>query len=150
MVIISVEIHLCLIFIFMPNIHGDEKQTHLNRKLSNCVVVNFWIFDQIYRDWFPWLSSYLMPYFFGLDCYQKLFWPFTVRINCSGTFFLTVGQNNFGNKIPFHRHENQAQMMDCSQLIWLPIFSAIFLAMPVNLQNSLKEYKTDPQCIQLS
>ena len=59
-------------------------------------------------------------------CYQKLFWPFTVRINCSSDlnfffqilslhqssnfksfswsleqFFLTVGQNNFGNKIPF-------------------------------------------------
>ena len=56
-------------------------------------------------------------------CYQKLFWPFTVTINCSSDlkkfknsqpsasnfksfsrwleqFFLTVGQNNFGNKIP--------------------------------------------------
>ena len=53
-----------------------------------------------------------------------MFWPFTVRINCSSDlknfansrpsasnfksfsqsqeqFFLTVGQNNFGNKIPF-------------------------------------------------
>ena len=51
-------------------------------------------------------------------CYQKLFWPFTIWINCSSDlkifanfksfsrspehFFLTVaGQNNFGNKIPF-------------------------------------------------
>ena len=57
-------------------------------------------------------------------CYQKLFWPFTVWINWSSDlknfgnsrpsasnfksfsrsleqFFLTVGQNNFGNKIPF-------------------------------------------------
>ena len=56
-------------------------------------------------------------------CYQKLFWPFTVWINCSSDlkifansrpsvsnfksfsrslehFFLTVGQNNFCNKIP--------------------------------------------------
>ena len=56
-------------------------------------------------------------------CYQKLFWPFTVLINCSSDlkifansrpsasnfksfsqsleqFFPTVGQNNFGNKIP--------------------------------------------------
>ena len=56
-------------------------------------------------------------------CYQKLFWPFTVWINCSSDlkifensrpsasnflsfsrsveqFFLTVGQNNFGSKIP--------------------------------------------------
>ena len=57
-------------------------------------------------------------------CYQKLFWPFTVWINCSSDlkifensrssasnsksfsrsleqFSLRVGQNNFGNKIPF-------------------------------------------------
>ena len=56
--------------------------------------------------------------------YQKLFWTFTVQINCSSDFkkfanfwrsasnfqifsrsikqfFLTVGQNNSGNKIPF-------------------------------------------------
>ena len=59
-------------------------------------------------------------------CYQKLFWPFTVRTNSSGDlnifansrpsasnfiffsrsleqFFLTVGQNNFGNKIPYEK-----------------------------------------------
>ena len=58
-------------------------------------------------------------------CSQKLFRPFTVRTNCSSDlkifensrpsasnfksfsqsleqFFLTVGQNNFGNKIPFN------------------------------------------------
>ena len=57
-------------------------------------------------------------------CYQKLFWPFTVWINCSSDlknfanfrpsasnfksfsqsleqYFLTVGQNNFVNKIPY-------------------------------------------------
>ena len=57
-------------------------------------------------------------------CYQKLIWPFTVWINCFSDlkifeisrssasnlksfsqsleqFFLTVGENNFGNKIPF-------------------------------------------------
>ena len=57
-------------------------------------------------------------------CYQKLFWPFTVWINCSSDlkifdnswpsasnfksfsrsleqFFLTVSQNNFGNKMSF-------------------------------------------------
>ena len=62
--------------------------------------------------------------------YQKLFWPFTVWINCSSDFktfansrrsassfksfswsqeqfFLTVGQNNFGNKIPFWDHQNK-------------------------------------------
>ena len=59
-------------------------------------------------------------------CYQKLFWPFTVWTNCSSDlknfansrpsasnfksfsrslelFFLTVGHNNFGNKIPILR-----------------------------------------------
>ena len=58
-------------------------------------------------------------------CYQKLFWPFTVWINCLSDlkifaysrpsasnfesfsqsleqFFLTVGQYNFGNKIPLY------------------------------------------------
>ena len=62
-------------------------------------------------------------------CYQKLFWPFTVWINCSSDreifansrpsasnfkkisrsleqFFLTVGQNNFGNKIPMFARKN--------------------------------------------
>ena len=57
-------------------------------------------------------------------CYQKLFWPLTVWINCSSDlkifanswtsasnfksfsqsteqFFLAVGRNNFGNKVPF-------------------------------------------------
>ena len=47
------------------------------------------------------------------SCYRKLFWPFTVRINCSSHLkifenswpriskvFLTVGKNNFSNKIP--------------------------------------------------
>ena len=57
-------------------------------------------------------------------CYQKIFWPFSVWTNCSGDlkffansepsamsfkkkswsqeqFFLTVGQNNFGNQILF-------------------------------------------------
>ena len=57
-------------------------------------------------------------------CYQKLFWPFTVWISCPSDlktfatsrpltsnfksfsqsleqFFVIVGQNNFGNKMPF-------------------------------------------------
>ena len=71
-------------------------------------------------------------------CYQKLFWPFTVWINCSSDlknfensrlsasnfksfsrsleqFFLTVGQNNFGNKIS----KNDAHNC-CKTLFWLP------------------------------
>ena len=66
-------------------------------------------------------------------CYQKLFWPFTVWINCSSDlkkfsnsrpsasnfssfsrsleqFFLTVGQNNFGNKIQFLKFEHVPSM----------------------------------------
>ena len=62
-------------------------------------------------------------------CYQKLFWPFTVWTNCSSYlkifansqpsasnfnffsrslehFFLTVDQNNLGNKIPFFLTQN--------------------------------------------
>ena len=63
-------------------------------------------------------------------CYQIFFWPFTVWINCSTdlktfensrslnlkfqkffsvtrTIFLTVGQNNFRNKIPFLHQSSQ-------------------------------------------
>ena len=81
-------------------------------------------------------------------CYQKLFWPFTVWINCSSDlkmfansrpaasnfksfsrsleqFFLTVGQNNFGNKIPFRFVEGIIfsffSFLKCwkVQLLWL-------------------------------
>jgi hypothetical protein len=79
-------------------------------------------------------------------CYQKLFRPFTVWINCSSDlkifansrpsasnfksfsrslehFFLIVGQNNFGNKIPYilarGLHTGQA-------VIWNPRFWFLF------------------------
>ena len=70
-------------------------------------------------------------------CYQKLFWPFTVWINCSSDlkyfanshpsasnfksfsrslehFFLTEGQNNFENKIPKHNRESFCCQIFCS------------------------------------
>ena len=61
-------------------------------------------------------------------CYQTLFWQFTVWINCSfdlkifanlksfswSQFFLTVGQNNFGNKIPIL--SSQEPWIDALQL----------------------------------
>ena len=71
-------------------------------------------------------------------CFQKLFWPFTVWINCSSDlksfanswpsnfksfswsleqFFLTVCQNNFGNKIPLH-----IVMVLLSEALWFSIF----------------------------
>ena len=76
-------------------------------------------------------------------CYQKLFWPFTVWINCSTDlknfassrplasnfksfsrsleqFFLTVGQNNFGNKIPFFLIHSQSLYLTASfHQVWL-------------------------------
>ena len=52
-------------------------------------------------------------------CYQKWFWPLTVRRNCSSDlkifsrsleqFFLTVSQNNFGNKIPFFPNNSKIE-----------------------------------------
>ena len=79
-------------------------------------------------------------------CYQKLFWPFTVWINCSidlknfvnsqpsasnfmsfswslEHFFLTVGQNNFGNKIPLSPQRSGLKSLgdnrDCCQRAWI-------------------------------
>ena len=79
-------------------------------------------------------------------CYQKLFWPFTVRINCSSDLknfansrpsasnfksfsrslehcFLTVGQNNFGNKIPFliSNHISMWTLGKYFCTVWSPI-----------------------------
>ena len=57
-------------------------------------------------------------------CYQKLFWPFTVWINLKNfaisgpsalnflitrNFFLTEGQNNFGNKYQIQYNEKRVQ-----------------------------------------
>ena len=74
-------------------------------------------------------------------CYQKLFWPFTVWINCCSDlnsqqasnfkkfsrsleqFFLTVGQNNFVNKIPyfhFFSNQNAQVLMHQPSLTWQP------------------------------
>ena len=73
--------------------------------------------------------------------YPKLFWPFTVPINCSSDlkkfaisqpsasnfkslswslehFFLTVGQNNFGNKIPFAHFVRKFFWIDVKICIW--------------------------------
>ena len=78
-------------------------------------------------------------------CYQKLFWPFTVWINCScdlkffensqpsalnfksfsgslEQFFLPVGQNNFGNKIPFLQSYGIQTNLDLRQMLVTPIF----------------------------
>ena len=72
-----------------------------------------------------WSQWDLQEQFKKAFCYQKLFWPFTIWINCYSDlknfansrpsssnfksfspsplwqFFLTVDQNNVGNKIPF-------------------------------------------------
>ena len=60
-------------------------------------------------------------------CFQKLFWPFTIRINCLSALksfsrwleqiFLTVGQNNFDNKLPFF--ESQIRSSQCAQFLFI-------------------------------
>ena len=89
-------------------------------------------------------------------CYQKLFWPFTVWINCPSDlkhfansrpsvlnfksftqsleqFFLTVGQKNFGNKIPmFHK---------------LSLFSSYFLGQKNRLGDKNKYLPRAPWLI---
>ena len=78
-------------------------------------------------------------------CNQELFWPFTVSINCSSDlrnfensqpsasnfksfsqsleqFFLTVGQNNFGNKIPVPEWAMQHVMQSSGTLFASPIY----------------------------
>ena len=84
-------------------------------------------------------------------CYQKLFWPFTVWINCSSDlknfansrplasnfqkfswmsrtiFFHSRGQNNFGNKIPFliftWDHFNDSKLFFSSNQLIMKYFS---------------------------
>ena len=74
-------------------------------------------------------------------CYQKLFWSFTVWINCSSDlkmfansrssawnfkgysrslehFFLTVGQNNSGNKLLFIRVELGMVKQNFGNISW--------------------------------
>ena len=89
----------------------------------SCMFLNPNIFFQfeLLLFFFIWFEEQVKKAFW----YQKLFWPFTVWINCSSDlkkisnnsrpsnskfksfshslqhFFLTVGQNNLGNKIPF-------------------------------------------------
>ena len=85
-------------------------------------------------------------------CYQKLFWPFTIWINCSSDFktfansqtsasnfksfsrsleqfFLTVGQNDFGNKIPFQLIFADAESAFLHWQFWHDIYqmSGIFV-----------------------
>ena len=75
-------------------------------------------------------------------CYQKLFWPFSVWINCSNDlkklanswpsaltfksfslsieqFFLTLSPNNFGNKIPFLSFSADQLKFQICDVIWL-------------------------------
>ena len=76
-------------------------------------------------------------------CYQKLFWPFAVWVNCSSDLkkisnsrpsasnfksfsrslehiFLTVCQNNFGNKIPF---PNSQTFLNDFDALYLPTYN---------------------------
>ena len=94
-------------------------------------------------------------------CYQKLFWPFTVWINCSShlknfenswlsasnfksfsrsleQFFLTVGQNNFGNKIPFFDVPDPSERISLycdSELYAAKIDMELYFLASLNLQD---------------
>ena len=87
-------------------------------------------------------------------CYQKLFWPFNVWINCSSDlkifansqlsasnfknfyrslehFFLTVGQNNFGNKIQFlifFFHYRESKYIGILMAVTIPAWLAWMLS----------------------
>ena len=84
-------------------------------------------------------------------CYQKLFWPFTVWINCSSDlkhfanswpsasnfkslsrsveqFFLTIGQNNFRNKIPLWWFKLRVESGWILKNIWTEIYLLSFRA----------------------
>ena len=111
-------------------------------------------------------------------CYQKLLWPFTVWINCSSDlkylansqpsasnfksfsgsleqFFLTVGQNNFGNKIPLNGLKMYGFKNDCNVsicyvlnidvvciiIITIPFFFADWLPEAIS-QSSVIDAKT--------
>ena len=92
-------------------VHWITSSIHENSKLRTCgehVVKrnSFWHSEQF-------LYSTCSPHVLQKEelltkiyLYQKLIWPFTVWIYCSSDlksfsrFFLTVGQNNFGNKLP--------------------------------------------------
>ena len=98
-------------------------------------------------------------------CYQKLFLPFTVWINCSSDlkicvnswpsasnfkffsqlqehFFLTVGQNNYGNKIPFLLLSQCSWPKLCLPWFWLLTndYSLFFILFPglycIEIHNS--------------
>ena len=89
-------------------------------------------------------------------CYQRLFWPFTVWINCSSDFklfatslpsasnfksfsrsleqfFLAVGRNNFGNKVPFLKNKRNLHIVDISTTTYyLPCLFNVVKERPPN------------------
>ena len=94
-------------------------------------------------------------------CYQKLFWTFTVWINCSNDlknsrpsvsnfksfsrkleqFFLTVGQNNFYNKIqilPFSFGEIQELCCNCSENEAFLVFDLVLPVVCIRIKPLIK------------
>ena len=99
--------------------------------------------------------------------YQKLFWPFAFWINCSSDpkikisnsrpstanfksfskslehFFLTVGQNNFGNKIPLSisKQKRGKKIRNCRFTIGCLIWWTSKLSQSINLQYLINGIK---------
>ena len=96
---------------FIQTVKGQNKFWYMS--LFSGSMTRFWEIWKMHHTF--WKKEF---------CYQNLFWPFTVWVNCSSDlknfensppsalnfksfsgsleqFFLAVGQNNFGNKIPF-------------------------------------------------
>ena len=97
-------------------------------------------------------------------CQQKLFWPFTGRINCTShlkqfansqpsasnfksfsrsleQFFLAVGQNNFGNKIPFFSFFIQLTSLPFLETKFVPLAFSKYLK--ANVLRSERVVDTD-------
>ena len=93
-------------------------------------------------------------------CYQKLFWPFTVQTNCFSDhkifahsasnfksfsrslehFFLTVDQNNSGNKIPIVQLRDYNCVLSClKKNVKILIFHMTRKIVPI---HAMKQYST--------
>ena len=112
----------------IPNIIMSEEKPKMKKNLFyNLTNFKFCFLTFLVCFWIPniFFPIRIQEQVTKAFCFKSFFWPFTVLINCSSDlkkcsnsrtstsnfksssrsleqFFLTVGQNNFDNKIPFH------------------------------------------------